>query len=203
MNALKKGFTLIEVNLAIFVMATGVLAMCGLYSLGYRENSQSIEDVDSTAYADVCLAPLVAALSSPLLTWEDWQKIGDTSGLSNDAKNLGIDGIWPANGWEAYIQVQRSGDSNVMRVIKNPRGEAAGAYGKLKGVLNSAKVNIPGFEIPSNYQAGLVITRRGSVVQIAYRLSRRSQALFSQPVIVAEVAFQGGFKKESVEKGFN
>lgn len=196
MNALRKGFTLVEVNLAIFVMAAGVLSMCGLYSLGYRENSQSIEDVDATAYADVCLAPLVAALSSPLLTWEDWQKIGSSNALTTDAKNAGISGIWPDNGWYSYVQVQ----NREMRVVKDPRGIAGSAYKNLKSVLSSAKVDIPDFDLPPNYQAGLVITRRGSVVQIAYRLSRRSQALFSQPVFVAEVPFQGGFAKATIEK---
>ena len=48
-QANKKGFTLVEVNLAIFIMAVGVLSMCGLYSLGYRENRQSVEDVASAA----------------------------------------------------------------------------------------------------------------------------------------------------------
>lgn len=196
MNALRKGFTLVEVNLAIFVMAVGVLSMCGLYSLGYRENSQSIEDVDATAYADVCLAPLVAALSSPQLTWEDWQKIGSSGSLSTDAKNAGIGGIWPDQGWRSYVQVQ----NRSMRVIKNPRATAAQAYKNLKSALSSSKVNIPELDIPSNYQAGLVVTRRGSVVQLAFRLSRRSQALFSQPVFVAEVPFQGGFSKAAIEK---
>ena len=56
---MRKGFTLVEVNLAIFIMAVGVLSMCGLYSLGYRENRQSVEDVASASYADAYLAPLI------------------------------------------------------------------------------------------------------------------------------------------------
>ena len=65
MNSLfKKAFTLIEVNLAIFIMAGGVLAMISLYSLGFRESRQSREDVASSAMADAILNPLVVALSS-------------------------------------------------------------------------------------------------------------------------------------------
>ena len=44
---MKKAFTLMEVNLAILVMAGGILSIVGLYSLGFRENKQSGEDVAS------------------------------------------------------------------------------------------------------------------------------------------------------------
>ena len=57
----KKAFTLIEVNLAIFIMAGGVLAMISLYSLGFRESRQSREDVASAALADSVLKPLIAS----------------------------------------------------------------------------------------------------------------------------------------------
>ena len=48
----RAGFTLMEVNLAIFIMAVGVFSMCSLYTLGYRENRQSVEDVAGAAFAD-------------------------------------------------------------------------------------------------------------------------------------------------------
>ena len=51
-RAYRRGFTLIEVNLAVFLMATGVLAICALYSLGFRENRQSVEDVVGAAWAE-------------------------------------------------------------------------------------------------------------------------------------------------------
>ena len=49
----KRAFTLIEVNLAIFIMAGGVLAMISLYSLGFRESRQSKEDLASATFADM------------------------------------------------------------------------------------------------------------------------------------------------------
>ena len=61
------GFTLVEVCLAIAVMAVGVLSMCGLYTLGYRENRQSVEDVAAAGYADAYLAPLVQGLSQKVM----------------------------------------------------------------------------------------------------------------------------------------
>ena len=56
-HLLKRGFTLVEVNLAVFIMAGGILAMISLYSLGYRENRQSREDVAAAALADdvICI----------------------------------------------------------------------------------------------------------------------------------------------------
>ena len=50
---LQRAFTLIEVNLAIFIMAGGVLAMISLYSCGFRESRQSREDVASAALAAI------------------------------------------------------------------------------------------------------------------------------------------------------
>ena len=38
---MKKAFTLIEVNLAIMVMAVGVLGIISLYAFGFREERQS------------------------------------------------------------------------------------------------------------------------------------------------------------------
>ena len=58
----KRGFTLMEVNLAIFIMATGVLAMVSLYPLGYRENQQSRDDVWAACEADRIFNQLHAAL---------------------------------------------------------------------------------------------------------------------------------------------
>ena len=179
------GFTLVEVNLAIFVMAVGVLSMCVLYGHGYRENRQSVEDVFATAYADAYLAPLVAALSSPKLKWSDWRKIGDKA--SSAATESGIDARWPANGWCGYIS------GSVYHVRSNPKDEASRVFGLVRGKVGASGVSIGEPSLPDGYQCGLVVTRRGSVVQLAFRMSRRAQTLLSQPVFVAEVRFQGGF----------
>ena len=45
----RQGFTLMEVNLAMFVMAVGTLGLVSLYSFGYRENQQSKDDVKAAA----------------------------------------------------------------------------------------------------------------------------------------------------------
>ena len=191
------GFTLVEVNLAIFVMAVGVLSMCALYAFGYRENRQSEEDVFATAYADTYLAPLVAGLSSPLLDWNAWQQIGNE--VSSAAQESGIDACWPANGWRDYVDTRTEGDETRYRVKSNPKSIASGVFDQLKGKLGSSGVSINSPSIPSDYQCGLVVTRRGAVIQLAFRMARRTQSLLSQPVFVSEVHFQGGFGSGAVQ----
>ena len=58
-----------EVNLAIFIMAAGVLAMVSLYPLGYRENQQSKDDVKAAAAA--VFNQIRGALSQRSLTWNE------------------------------------------------------------------------------------------------------------------------------------
>ena len=74
---MRKAFTLMEVNLAIMIMAGGILSVLGLYSLGYRENRQSREDVAAAAYADSVISPLVMALSDPKVKWSKFKDLPD------------------------------------------------------------------------------------------------------------------------------
>ena len=189
----RSGFTLVEVNLAIFIMSVGVLSMCGLYALGYRENRQSEEDVYATAYADSYLAPLVAGLSSPRMKWSEWTKIGEE--VSSEARTSGIDARWPGNGWRDYVNTRTrdNGSETTYRVISNPKGKADDVFGKVKGAISASGVTVATPSIPSDYQYGLVVTRCGSVIQLAFRMARRTQSLISQPIFVQEIRFQGGF----------
>ena len=84
----KRAFTLMEVNLAIFIMAVGLLAMVALYPLAYRESRQSQDDVKAAAVADCVLNMLTATLSSRNIKWEDWVR--------------GIERAIQSDGWLAY-----------------------------------------------------------------------------------------------------
>ena len=187
MTGRSDGFTLVEVCLAITVMAVGVLSMCGLYSLGYRENRQSVEDVTAAAYADAYLAPLVQGLSATNMTWTDWCAIGDAPSSSRTRTQGVADGVLPADGWLAYVE--RDGDSSDYRIRGDPRTTADTQFGKvinkLPSLYRGSKPSIP------SGQYGLVVTRRGAVIQLAFRAARRKETLMNQPVIVAEVHFQG------------
>ena len=102
MRAMRRGFTLVEVNLAIFIMAAGVLAMVSLYSLGMRESRQSVEDVAVAGYADAVFAPLVAKLSATNMTWQGWTSIGSTPQGEGDKVCDGV--TQGGKGWADYVQ---------------------------------------------------------------------------------------------------
>lgn len=56
----KQGFSLIEVNMAVFVMAAGILSMAVLYPLGLRESMQAQADIKQAMFADYVLSVAVA-----------------------------------------------------------------------------------------------------------------------------------------------
>ena len=185
---MRRGFTLLEVNLAIFIMATGTLAMCALYALGFRESSQSVEDVAAAAFADAYLGPLVQGLSETNMTWQSWLQIGETPAKSETKKIA--DAVWPKAGWMAYVEKPKKENSLSYRIKGNPKTIADGVFNNVIDKCPSTyEGKIPG--IPSEYQYGLVVTRRGSTVQLAFRLARRKESLMSQPLFVSEVRFQG------------
>ena len=189
----RKAFTLIEVNLAMFIMAAGTLTICILYSFAFRESRQSTEDVAATAFADAYLGPLVQGLSARTMTWSAWRKVGDPP-KSTDAHTRGVDGLWPEDGWCAYVEKPRRTDGSAgyaFLVRDNPRGTADGVFDKVLGNI-PADCRGKNPSLPDGYHYGLVVTRRGSVIQLAFRAARRQDSLMSQPPFVAEVRFQGG-----------
>ena len=192
----KRGFTLLEVNLAIMVMASGVLGMCALYSLGFRESRQSVEDVAGVAFADAYLAPLVQGLSATNMTWTQWCSLG--ANTSGDQQTV-ADGVLPAGGWRAYVrQVSVTSGKHretTYRVQSNPNSKARKeVFDKIEKVINDIEGSNVKFQeaaIDGNYSYGLVMTRTGAKIQLAFRVSRRQTDLMMQPVFVSEVHFQG------------
>lgn len=69
------GFSLIEVNMAVFVMAFGVIALAALYPLGLRESVQSSDDLNESMFADMLLNAAVSAAGSTNVLWTDWQRV--------------------------------------------------------------------------------------------------------------------------------
>lgn len=183
---MRKGFTLLEVNLAILVMTTGVLIMCSLYSLGFRENRQSVEDVASVAFADTYLAPLVQGLSATNMAWSSWIRIGDTP--SSSEMRLIVDGVWPKKGWMEYVSQAGSGTS--YRINGSPKSTANGIFDKVMSLVPGEFAGKKP-SLSSDYEYALVVARHGAVVQLAFRATRRKNALMAQSVFVSEVRFQG------------
>ena len=197
----KFGFTLMEVNLAIFIMAVAILGMVALYPLGFRESQQARSDVVESVVADGILNPLVATLStcSSNMTWQAWKGI------------LGNSAVYPNNGWLAYCGDTRSLTPRSRQAVN---GTAAGVISKIasaSGQFNSVgdaqsifnQCNSKGItcalvasygELPTFGNAsgsqGYYMTDYSRIV-LCLRLSKRAAQLFEQPAFYAEVHFQG------------
>ena len=193
MMSQQRAFTLIEVNLAIFIMAVGILAMVSLYSLGFRESRQSEEDVAAAGYADAVFAPLVAELSSTNMTWANWCSIGDnpqidSKGSKVDPK-LYCDGVTQSGkGWRNYVRELGGMRSQRFRV-QNAKSFDSGIQDILGKAGDGVSRSLP--SMPSELYYGLVATRRGGTIGLSFRCSRRQDQLLSQPVYYTEVHFQG------------
>ena len=200
-RVLQRAFTLIEVNLAIFIMAGGVLAMISLYSLGFRESRQSREDVASAALADTVLNPLVVALSSRNLTWSQWRSLpfkninSEVSVHAGDGHDARIQ-VMPDKGWLAYFETRGSGSSKTYYVPSDPVSKARGVYGDLIGADQDGW-NLPSSPaLPNGMTYALVASRESEsspVITLGVRCVRKSlrNTLMSQPVFSTEVHFQG------------
>ena len=179
---MKKAFTLIEVNLAMLIMAMGVLSIVGLYALGYRENRQSREDVEATALADHVLSPLMMAITHTNQKWKVFKKAFQ----------------YPANGWAGYF------DSNGV-VSDDPDGTAQDAYSQTMDWLQAGnltpKVETK-FPLPAkstgdgaarSLSCGLVVYHKENspVVRIAFRATKQPGTLLSMPIFYTEARFQG------------
>lgn len=179
----RRGFTLIEVNLAMFVMAVGTLGLVSLYTLGYRENQQSSEDVQAAAVADKLMNGIVAALSSTNMTWSAWQGIGTV----------------PGEGWLKYVN--ESGDGQTINNDNEASNSETSFNPVSKSEANSlaaqafnAAVSASGSSASFDSQGmacGIVICQDGPVCSVAVRCARRAATLVYQPLYYTEVYFQG------------
>ena len=195
----RAAFTLMEVNLAILIMAVGVLTMTSLYPLGFRESEAAHEDVRAAVVAEEVLGKLSAALSSRNITWEKWRAAAENAvGKSN---NGGI-----GNAWMSYF-TQR-GESFTVESVGSANGHAKAGCDAIAAACSDA-TEVPSWTPDSKYAQGLVVqwgkrivngTAQNdfSRVSISFRMSRRPGALMSAPMYYTEVHFQGD-QKEKVQ----
>lgn len=177
---MRRGFTLIEVNLAMLIMAVGVISVVSLFSLGYRENRQSREDVAATAVADAIIGQLTMAISATNLKWSVFKNSFN----------------YPSSkGWRDYI------DTNEGTVNENPEPKAEAAFSSAMGTLQKAAKGSLGVSSAfpsaavqaSGLKCGLVILheRDSRIVRIGFRATRLPGMLLSTPMFYTEVKFQG------------
>ena len=183
---MRKAFTLMEVNLAILIMAGGILSIVGLYSFGYRENRQSREDVASAAFAEAVMSPIVIAASSTNLLWSKFKRLPDYPSAKQ--------------GWRNYVDDDGHVHGNANEIAK-------GAFNDVLSALNSAaEGGLDGIESASwptgneigNLKGGLVIRHNNreaygsnAVIRISFRAAKNTNELMSAPLYYTEVRFQG------------
>lgn len=189
---LQRAFTLIEVNLAMLVMAGGVLSMVSLYAFGFRESRQSREDVAGAVVAESVLNAMVTALSDRNLKWSEWKNFGR---------------LLPGKGWKSYLEKEGS-STRGYKVKKDFDSDAKNVYDRLmrnyqdRSKLDEKTVKVPAFsdlvlsDASKGVSCALVATRESdesAVMTLAVRVVRKGQerTLFSQPVYFTEVHFQG------------
>ncbi len=167
---MRRAFTLMEVNLAMLIMATGVLAVVGLYSMGFRENQQSTDDVASAAYAEAVISPIVRYLSDTNRVW------------ATEFKNL--KSMPSDQGWGDYLEKNGS----ELKVRSGCLGRAQSAFSTYTG----------GKSLPSDASgglkaAGLVVLHDedSAIVRIGFRASLTDDTLMAAPLYYTEVRFQG------------
>jgi hypothetical protein len=108
----RSGFSLIEVNMAVFVLAIGVLSMAVLYPLGLRESIQSQADIKQSMFADYILNVAVASASSTNVNWSEWE----TWAAQNNTAGKDADFRFPIPA------------NNVPRFVKQAVDQAVGEY---------------------------------------------------------------------------
>ena len=198
----RAAFTLMEVNLAIFIMAVGVLAMTSLYPLGFRESEQSRDDVQAAVTADEVLGQLTAALSSRNIKWEKWrEEVGKAVNASKNGNQAGWLAYFNKHGSESYIPLKTT----------EANRRASDVFKALAKACNSDEnpPKAPEWSPDPKYAHGLVVQwgkrivamggnrDRGkavddySRVSISFRMSRRSGTLMAAPIYYTEVHFQG------------
>lgn len=171
---MKKAFTLIEVNMAMLIMAGGIFSIVGLYAFGFRENRQSNEDVQSAAYADAVISPLVMAITSTNLSWSSFQSEW------NYPDN---------NGWSQYFDEKGL-------VKSDPDTLAKSVYQSVMSKLSRSGVTpaeLPEQMGSGKLHAGLVVMHEANsaVVRISFRASQLPSKLLSAPLYYTEARFQG------------
>jgi len=187
-----------EVNLAIFIMAVGLLAMVALYPLAYRESRQSKDDVKAAAAADCVLNMLTGALSSRNIEWKDW-----VNGIDR-ACDLTKRGRALEGGWLAYCDTVQNKYAPKKRAQIN--AQAKQVFSALADINRDHSMSWPvdnelacalvaqWGQIPVYDGDGMRMEDDRSRVAISLRMTRRAGDLLAQPVFYTEIHFQGDQK---------
>lgn len=161
---------MMEVNLAIFIMAVGAITLVALYPFGFKETEQSREDVIAAATADDLLNQITAVLTSTNIPWSKWKTIAGS----------GKKGILPANGWYDYVGKSRDQQNSNARNVFNKLTSVGGA------------AISPEFRVNNNMCVGMVLNHSDDKrIAVSVRASRTPATLMAQPIYYTEIYFNG------------
>ena len=181
LRKMKRGFTLIEVNLAMLIMAGGVLSIVGLYAFGFRENRQGREDVAAAAFADAVISPLTMAISATNLKWSVFKNEFYYPGKEGWGKYFNSDGV-------VATDPEAMAESAFSSLMSKMSGAASGQFDVDTSFPSTAKTY-------SKLSCGLVIMHpeNSATVSIAFRAVRGDKpgTLLASPLFFTEVRFQG------------
>lgn len=162
-HRLRNGFSLIEVNMAVFVMAVGVLSMAVLYPLGLRESTQGQADLKQSMFADYVLNQVVALASQTNITWKSWGTIP----AADNFPDVG-------DGQDQYLPPLQNDKGNVFSELTIPS--------EMDKRYKVAACRVPG---ASDKIMGVMV--QSSELETVSSYSQFS----NNPVYYAEVMFQG------------
>ena len=101
-----RGFSLIEVNIALLVVSIGLAALLGLFPVGMRESMLASSDTSQALFATRILNA-VQANAGAITTWDKWNTDSFIAGITVDGMALKADGstqtINNANGIEGNV----------------------------------------------------------------------------------------------------
>lgn len=173
--------------MAIFVMATGVLAVAALYPLGLRESVQSQSDFKQVMFADYVLNIAVTAACSPNVTWSDWKNWANTWNMAgkNELTGMNDHGSVPnfilapsvGRGLETAIKEYNSFQDKVERSSPHILDQTYAVYCVL----------VPGF---SDQIMGIMVRSLDGDTRNMSEAERKRR-LEIQPLYYTEARFQG------------
>ncbi len=102
----RAGFTLMEINLALLIMAVGLLGIFSLFPVGLRQSNASTADTAQAAFATMVFNAM-RANAQIVTNWNDWLVMtnGNNFGINGDRMTTGgqyLDEIAPEPGASQY-----------------------------------------------------------------------------------------------------
>jgi prepilin-type N-terminal cleavage/methylation domain-containing protein len=87
-HRLRQGFSLIEVNIAIFVLATGALALLTLFPFGLQQSRNATNEMVLSSCADRFLGAAAIAAEKPGITYDEFvENFKEVSELTDVSEN--------------------------------------------------------------------------------------------------------------------